>query len=62
MSSELKFEQIVKTHGIQTLHSRGRDALDFHDLHVTTLTRMLQAAYDLGWDDANKDEVNGKKD
>lgn len=37
---------------IETLKSRGRDALDFHTLGVGEIRRMLEEAYELGVADA----------
>lgn len=43
------FERIAREHlGIETLKERGRDALDFHDVGVASLTRALAAAYEAG--------------
>ena len=33
---------------IPTLEERNSDSLDFHDLHVCTLAKALQAAYEAG--------------
>lgn len=41
--------QIARKHlGIETLESRGRDALDFHEVGVAGLTAALDAAYRAG--------------
>ena len=41
--------QIAREHlGIETLESRGRDALDFHEVGVAGLTAALDAAYRAG--------------
>jgi len=34
--------------GIETLEVRNRDRLDFHDVHVAGLRRILQRAFVLG--------------
>lgn len=36
--------------GIPTLATRGRDALDFHDVGVVSLKRALKQAYTAGYD------------
>lgn len=41
-------EQIAQSAGISTLSSRGRDSLDFHDLHVDTIRDLLERAYQAG--------------
>jgi hypothetical protein len=42
-------EQIARDHlDIETLEERGRDALDFHEVSVWSLTKALQHAYDAG--------------
>lgn len=33
---------------IPTLHTRGRDGLDFHDISVTALLDLMNAAYEAG--------------
>ena len=43
--------------GIETLTTRNRDSLDFHDLSVTQIKRMLEAAYKAGAADAHKREI-----
>ena len=41
--------QIAREHlGIETLESRGRDALDFHEVGVAGLSAALEAAYRAG--------------
>jgi hypothetical protein len=44
------FEKIAakNVYSIETLETRNRDSLDFHDIHVETLIRMLSEAYELG--------------
>lgn len=45
----LLFEQIARDRcGIDTLRTRGRDRLDFHDISVWALLDIMQAAYDAG--------------
>lgn len=34
--------------GIETLETRGRDCLDFHDVSVASLRRIIEAAYAAG--------------
>jgi hypothetical protein len=50
--------QIVAQHamGIEFIEPRGRDHLDFHDLHVATIERGLRQAYRAGY----KDGVEGR--
>lgn len=41
--------EIARVHlGIDTLEPRNRDALDFHDLHVSAIRRALHVAYCAG--------------
>ena len=40
---------------IDTLETRGRDCLDFHDLSVIGIERALRLAYRLGHEDAMAD-------
>lgn len=43
------FTKIAREHlGIETLESRGRDALDFHEVGVAGLSAALDAAYRAG--------------
>jgi hypothetical protein len=43
------FKQIVRKHlSIDTLETRHRDSLDFHEVSVWQLTKALQAAYEAG--------------
>lgn len=43
------FTEIAREHlGIETLESRGRDSLDFHDVSVWGVKAALQAAYGAG--------------
>lgn len=39
---------IAKGAGIETLEERGRDSLDFHDLHVATISALLRLAFQAG--------------
>ena len=39
---------------LETLERRGRDHLDFHDLHVWTLRRALEEAYLAGMVDHHR--------
>ena len=52
MNKELfkQFEKIVKERfeHIETLETRNRDALDFHEVSVWGLEEILQKAYELG--------------
>lgn len=34
--------------GIESLEVRGRDGLDFHDLHVESIAKALRQAFDAG--------------
>jgi len=36
--------------GLQTLETRGRDDLDFHDISVTSIRDAIQLAFEAGWD------------
>lgn len=40
--------EIAAEHGIATLLTTNSDRVDFHDLHVATITAMLEAAYKAG--------------
>lgn len=40
-----KLSIIAHAEGIETLETRGRDCLDFHDISIASLSAMLQAAY-----------------
>ena len=43
------FEHIARERcEIDTLRTRGRDCLDFHDVSVWALLDMMQSAYDAG--------------
>jgi hypothetical protein len=44
------FRQIAARHvsSVETLETRNRDSLDFHDVHVEALVLMLAEAYALG--------------
>jgi hypothetical protein len=44
------FERIARERAdIRTLHTRGRDSLDFHDVPVWALLDMMQSGYDAGF-------------
>lgn len=46
------FLRIAKQHlGIQTLQTRNRDSLDFHDVSVGSLRAIMKAAYEAGQQD-----------
>ena len=48
-ATETKITEIARTHlGVETLETRNRDALDFHDLSVAALRDALLAAYEAG--------------
>ena len=48
-ATETKLAEIARTHlGVETLETRNRDALDFHDLSVAALRDALLAAYQAG--------------
>jgi len=38
----------VRMLGIQYLAPQGRDCTDFHELHVTSIAKALEAAYESG--------------
>lgn len=42
--------------GIETLEPRNLDRLDFYDLHVVTIRKALEEAYNLGSADNNHKE------
>jgi len=43
-------EAIRKRLRLETLGTRGRDALDFHDVSVAAIRDVIQIAFDAGWD------------
>lgn len=47
--------------GIETLETRNRDCLDFHDVHVANLKRVLQRAFVLGMQAAASERPNLKQ-
>ncbi len=44
--------------GIETLETRNRDCLDFHDVHVANLKRVIQRAFVLGMQAAETEGRN----
>ena len=48
-------EQIRKQLGLETLETRRRDALDFHDLAVWTIRDAIQIAFNAGYDAGFRD-------
>ena len=44
--------------GIETLETRNRDCLDFHEVHVAALKRVIQQAFVLGAMAGKKDTTN----
>lgn len=63
-SASEKFEEIAKRlAGIESLHTRGRDSLDFHEVSVTMLKEMLHEAFQYGYrrgvDSVGKQTVYG---
>ena len=48
-------EQIRKALGLETLETRRRDALDFHDLAVWTIRDAIQTAFNAGYDAGFRD-------
>lgn len=48
-------EQIRKALGLETLETRRRDALDFHDLAVWTIRDAIQIAFNAGYDAGFRD-------
>ena len=52
---EAKIERTAKEIlWIETLDSRGRDRLDFHELSVASIRAALEAAYEAGREAATK--------
>ncbi len=48
-ASEPDIARIAKEHlGIETLETRNRDRLDFHDLAVANIKKALKEAYEAG--------------
>lgn len=46
---DLLIQWIAHEHlSISTLQARGRDSLDFHDVHVDAIRSALHAAFQLG--------------
>lgn len=43
-------EAIRKRLRLETLETRGREALDFHDIPVAAIHDVIQIAFDAGWD------------
>ena len=41
-------ELMTRVLGIEHTEARGRDQLDFHDLHVDAIRAALEAAYEAG--------------
>lgn len=55
MNKKEEFEEIAKKFlHIETLETRNRDSLDFHQCSVWGIENALKAAYELGKKDANK--------
>ena len=49
MTANELFTRIAQTHlSIETLETRHRDSLDFHDVGVWSVRDALQAAYEAG--------------
>jgi hypothetical protein len=48
-------EQIRKQLGLETLETRRRDALDFHDLAVWSIRDAIQIAFNAGYDAGFRD-------
>lgn len=49
-TADEKLAEIAKRlAGIETLRSRGRDSLDFHDVSVNVLKEMLLEAFQYGY-------------
>jgi len=47
--------------GIETLETRNRDCLDFHDVHVAALKRVIQRAFVLGLQVATTEDKDIQK-
>jgi hypothetical protein len=59
------FSRIAREHlRIETLETRMRDSLDFHEVHVVGVVRALEAAYLAGQADSQKKKASkgGKVD
>ncbi len=49
MTTQQTIQQIAQKHlGIETLETRNRDGLDFHDLAVWSIEAALKAAFEAG--------------
>ena len=47
--------------GIETLETRNRDCLDFHEVHVAALKRVIQRAFVLGLQVATTEDKDIQK-
>jgi hypothetical protein len=43
-------EQIRKVLDLETLDTRNRDSLDFHDLSVASIRRAIEMAFEAGYE------------
>ena len=49
MAAAAAIESIARSHfHIETLLTRGRNALDFHDVSIASIRNALEAAYEAG--------------
>lgn len=49
MTRDDKIKQIAKKHfGVSDFTVQNRDSLDFHDVHVDSMRRALEEAYEAG--------------
>jgi hypothetical protein len=53
-------EQIRKVLDLETLDTRNRDSLDFHDLSVASIRRAIEMAFEAGYE-AGMEGKGGKE-
>jgi hypothetical protein len=53
-------EQIRKVLDLETLDTRNRDSLDFHDLSVASIRRAIEMAFEAGYE-AGREGKGGKE-
>lgn len=58
MTTDPRFLAIAQAEAshIETLETRGRDCLDFHDVSVSAIREMMRKAYELGKADAKQEQ------